>query len=200
MTSVPPATSFTAAIFTLLGRFGDALKARGAPEHSVRAYIFGGCAVHLYAASRVSSDLDIELNTTVIPKRDLYEAKGEAGYVLVQESPTDEPDLLELDLTYNTTLGPLHEDFDTRSTRVEANPGSPLIVLLPAPEDLALTKLARLSEVDVEDILTLMRVPEASWDLLANLTADVEKYYPGVPGDLTNKLNYLIKHRRGRAS
>lgn len=195
-----PVPSFTEAIFALLERFADALKLRGAPEHSVRAYIFGGCAVHLYAASRVSSDLDVELSSVVVSTGDLLAAKEEAGYVLVQGSPSEEPDLLELDLTYNTTLGPLHEDFDTRARLLEAKPGSPVAVLLPGPEDLALTKLARLTEADIADILTVMEFPGASWDVLARLTADVEKYYPCVPDDLTNKLNYLIKHRRGSAS
>lgn len=61
-------------------------------------------------------------------------------------------------------------------------------------------QLARLTEADIADILTVMEFPGASWDVLARLTADVEKYYPCVPDDLTNKLNYLIKHRRGSAS
>ena len=186
--------SFSDAIFALLGQLGDVLKARGAPVHSVRAYIFGGCAVHLYAASRVSSDLDVDLLTAVVPRRDLHAAKAQVGYVLVQSDAEDVPDLLEFDLTYNATLGPLHEDFESRATELERLEGSPLVVFLPAREDLALTKLGRLSEADVADILTLMDFQGASWDFLLKLTQDVEQYHVGRPGDLLSKLGYVRKY------
>lgn len=194
--SAPPLSSFTEAIFSLLGRLGEQLKERGAPEHSVRAYVFGGCAVHLYASTRVSSDLDVDLVTAVVPRRDLQEAKESAGYVLVQATPEDAPDLLEFDLTYNPTLGPLHEDFESRATELERQAGSPLVVWLPAREDVALTKLARLSEVDVADILALMNSPHASWKVLSQLTQDVEQYYVGRRGDLASKLAYVIQYHR----
>ena len=195
MTAELPVTSFTDAIFSLLGRFGDELKAREAPEHSVKAYIFGGCAVHLYSSARVSSDLDLETMTEALTSVALREAMEEAGFVLVQKNAEEEPDLLELDLTYNTTLGPLHEDFEERARELEARSGSPLVVMLPAPEDLALSKLARLSEVDVQDILTLMSSPHASWELLEKLTHEVEGYYPAPAGSLTAKLRYVINKR-----
>lgn len=189
-------SSFTDAIYQLLGHFAAELTARGAPENSVRAFIFGGCAVHLHVASRVSSDLDLDVTTAVLPRQALEEAKQATEYVLVQKSDGDEPDLLELDLTYSSVLGPLHEDFDTRATLVEQKPGSPLVVFLPAAEDLALSKLGRLSEADIADILTLMQSPDASWDLLEQLTQEASKYYPAPAGDLTSKLAYVIKHRR----
>lgn len=189
-------SSFTEAIYQLLGHFAAELTARGAPEHSVKAFIFGGCAVHLHVASRVSSDLDLDVTTAVLPRRALEEAKQATEYVLVQKSEGDEPDLLELDLTYSSALGPLHEDFDTRATLVEQAAGSPLVVLLPTPEDLALSKLGRLSEADIADILTLMQTPGASWDLLGQLTQEAAKYYPAPAGDLTSKLAYVINHRR----
>jgi len=189
-------SSFTDAIYQLLGHFAAELTTRGAPEHSVNAFIFGGCAVHLHVASRVSSDLDLDVTTAVLPRQALEEAKQATEYVLVQKSEGDEPDLLELDLTYSSALGPLHEDFDTRATLVERKPGSPLVVFLPAAEDLALSKLGRLSEADVVDILTLMQSPGASWDLLEQLTQETAKYYPAPAGDLTSKLAYVINHRR----
>lgn len=191
-----PVTSFTEAIYRLLGHFAAELTARGAEEHSVKAYVFGGCAVHLHAASRLSSDLDLDVTAALLSKKDLDAAKNATEFVLVQRGDGDEPELLELDLTYSSTIGPLHEDFDIRAKLIEQAPGSPLVVFLPGPEDLALTKLGRLSEVDVTDILALMRTPGASWDLLEELTNDTAKYYPAPPGDLTSKLNYVIKHRR----
>jgi len=186
--------SFTDAIFALLGQFGDALSARGLQEHSVCAYMFGGCAVHLYARARVSNDMDLEVTTMLLSPLQLREAKGEAGYVLVRETEGDEPELLELDLAYNATIGPLHENFDTRAKELERVPGSPLVVMLPSREDLALTKLDRLSENDVKDILLLMQDPSADWALLEQLTSEVAECYQAFPGTLTSKLKYVMKH------
>lgn len=195
-----PVTSFTEAIYRLLGQFAAELTARGAAEHSVKAYIFGGCAVHLHVATRLSSDLDLDVTEALLPRQALEAAKIATEFVLVQKTDGDEPELLELDLTYSATIGPLHEDFDTRARLLEQVLGSSLVVFLPGPEDLALTKLGRLSEVDVTDILDLMQTPGASWDLLEELTKDTAKYYPAPAGDLTSKLNYVIKHRRESAS
>jgi Nucleotidyltransferase of unknown function (DUF6036) len=85
-------------------------------------------------------------------------------------------DILEIDRTYTSTIGPLHEDFPDRAKVLEASAGSPLVVLLPSREDLALSKLDRLSEADIDDILVLMGSSDASWDLLESLTQDVGKY------------------------
>ena len=195
-----PASSFTQAIYQLLAQFADKLKLQGAPEHSVSAYIFGGCAVHLYNQQRVSSDLDLEVNTLVISVQKVAEAKREAGKVFISVGPDSEYDILEIDRTYTSAIGPLHEDFSDRAKILEALPGSPLVVLLPSPEDLALSKLDRLSEADIDDILVLMGSSKDSWKLLESLKSDVEKYYPCVQGSLTSKLNYVIKHRRGPLS
>ena len=69
-------------------------------------------------------------------------------------------------------------------------------MFLPAAEDLALSKLGRLSEADIADIITLMQSPDASWDLLEQLTQEAAKYYPAPAGDLTSKLAYVINHGR----
>jgi hypothetical protein len=196
----PPAPSFTQAIYQLLAQFSESLKLQGATEHSVSAYIFGGCAVHLYNPQRVSSDLDLDVNTLVISVQQVAQAKRDAGKVFIAVGPDNAYDILEIDRTYTSSIGPLHEDFPDRATILEANPGSPLVVLLPSAEDLALSKLDRLSEADIDDILVLMGSSKDSWALLEGLTCDVEKYYPCVQGSLTGKLNYVINYRRGPLS
>ena len=169
-----PVASFTEAIYKLLENFAEKLKLHGATEHSVTAYIFGGCAVHLYGQSRVSSDLDLEIETVVISSKEVNAAKREGGKVLISVGPDDVPDILEIDRNFTNSLGPLHEDFVGRARVLEKNAGSPLVVLLPSAEDIALSKLGRLSEADVSDILLLMDTPGASWDRLEELTKDTE--------------------------
>lgn len=188
--------SFTEAIYALLEQFADRLSVHGASEHSVKAYIFGGCAVHLYNEARVSSDLDLDVSTTVISSKEIAQAKREAGKVFIALGPDDGYDILEIDRNYTSTIGPLHQDFEDRAKVLEKNDGSPLIVLLPSPEDIALSKLDRLSEADIDDILSLMKVAGASWDLLKTLAEETDKYYVGQSGALTNKLNYVITHKR----
>lgn len=96
-----------------------------------------------------------------------------------------------------TTIHELPESFvHNVQTVIEMRQGSPLVALLPAPEDIALSKLDRLSEKDVADIVALMGHPGASWELLQKLTEEAEKYYPGIKGGLTSKLNYVIKYKR----
>ena len=53
-------TPMAAAILRLFANLAEDLAARSLPEHSVHAYIFGGCAVHLHTAARASSDVDVE--------------------------------------------------------------------------------------------------------------------------------------------
>ena len=191
-----PVSSFTEAIYELLNQFGDRLKIAGAPKHSVRAYVFGGCAVHLYSSTRVSSDLDLEVDTVLVSSQDIVLAKRAAGKVFISVGPDSAYDILEIDQKYTSALGPVHEDFTDRAKVIEMRQGSPLVALLPAPEDIALSKLDRLSEKDVADIVALMGHPGASWELLQKLTDEAEKYYPGIKGGLTSKLNYVIRYKR----
>lgn len=187
----PMRGSFTDAIFALLGRFGNALRLQGAPAGSVHAYIFGGCAVHFYAGVRTSNDLDLELqlDSVILSAGALHRAKEAASYVLFAN---DDGKLLtlEIDRQYNSTLGPLHIDFEQRARLLENRENSALVVHLPSREDLALSKLGRLSPVDIEDIGVLMDDESASWALLDKLTREAQGYYVGPP-NLTSNLQFV---------
>jgi hypothetical protein len=152
--------------------------------------------MHLYAATtRCSGELELELNTTLVSNEDLHVAKRDAGIVLVRRPADEDPELLELNLASNRTPGPLHSEFAARARLLPVAPDAPLDVFLPSPEDLALSMLDRFSEVDAADIRVLMNRRDASWDLLATLAADVEKYYPGIPGSLIRKVKELRQPR-----
>jgi hypothetical protein len=184
--------SFRAGIYALLGRFADALRAHGAPLQSVRAYIFGACAMHLYAVStRCSGELELELTTTLVSDEAIHAAKRDAGIVLVRRPADEDPELLELNLVSNRTPGPLHSEFAARARLLPVAPDAPLVVFLPSPEDLALSMLDRFSEIDAADIRVLMNRRDASWEVLATLAADVEKHYRGVPDSLIRKVEEL---------
>lgn len=183
-------TPMADAIFQMLGNLKQRLQELNAPEHSVHAYIFGGCAVHLYTGARASADLDTEFHTFDIIRNDLQLVLQEIEPVYYTDAD-GLPAVLSLDENFNTTLGPLHEDYMDRAVVLEQAPASPLAVYLPSPEDLALSKLGRFTDIDQGDIVSLMSLENSSWDLLSDLVVEVSGYYVGTTGDLTGKFNYV---------
>lgn len=95
------------------------------------------------------------------------------------------------DRKFNTTLGPLHEDYRDRAVRLDdgSSQDSALSVWLPGAEDLAVSKLGRLSVVDVADILDLLRQPLASWETFEQLALEASHYYVGP--DLASHIAYI---------
>ncbi|OIQ87297.1 hypothetical protein GALL_308580 [mine drainage metagenome] len=190
--------TFSAAIFVLFQRFSDALKLREASSASTRAYLFGGGAVHLYAGSRFSSDLDLDISglEAAVSRADVRNAIDDVGYVLYAYDEGTE-NMLEIDRNYNTTFGPLHEDYESRATLLWSREDAPLVVMLPSREDLAVTKLGRFADHDIADILLLLGDPAASWEVFERLAREASMYYVGNTQDLTSKLNYLRSHMQG---
>nr|WP_244142244.1 hypothetical protein [Pseudomonas gozinkensis] len=65
---------------------------------------------------------------------------------------------LNYDLQYNTSFGPIHEDYWARSIPLsEFSKMSPLQVHIAAPVDVAITKLGRATDHDIGDINALLR-------------------------------------------
>jgi hypothetical protein len=125
---------------------------------SVKIIIFGGVAVHLYTNHRVSVDVDGEMFycNRAIDKQALIESLGATPETFIDPS-TGRVLSLNYDLTFNTTLGPLHEDYLDRAIPLEAfSSMSALHILIAAPVDLAISKLGRATDQDLEDIETLL--------------------------------------------
>lgn len=181
-------TPMTDAILRLFGNLGDELARRQVPPGAVHAYIFGGCAVHLHAKSRASTDVDAEFAYPPPLKQELMLILAELPPV-DYDDPEEGPSQLAYDPTFNPTLGPLHVDYQDRAVPIEGTRESPVIVMLPSIEDIALSKLGRLGDVDLEDILTLLSLPEASWEKFEQLALEANKYYVGP--DLTPNLSHV---------
>ncbi|AWY44466.1 hypothetical protein DKY63_24340 [Pseudomonas putida] len=134
------------------------LTLEGAKSGALKIIVFGGCAVHLYTNHRVSTDVDAEIYEFNFPG-DLH---LQTLLAQVPEVFTDERSgrLMELnyDLQYNTSFGPIHEDYWERSLPlVEFPAASALHVHIAAPIDLAISKLGRATEQDIGDIMALLR-------------------------------------------
>lgn len=192
--------SFTEAILGLFDDIDARLTASGLPAGAVRAYLFGGCAVHMYERNRVSEDLDAEFDYNLVHRDEVLLVLNELPPI-TYDNPVSGPSKLALDLRFNTTLCPLHIDFQDRATQLERDRASPLTIWLPSPVDVAISKLGRLSTVDVADILTLLQDPAASWDEFERLATEASQYHVG--RDLTGTIAYVKlqwQRRKGDAA
>lgn len=116
----------------------------------VRMYIAGGAALHLLVGARVSEDVD-----AVFSRRVLLPEALEVSY----RDADGRARALYLDRNYNDTLGLLHEDAyrDSRPIRIAGVNAKLLEPRILAPLDLAVTKLARFSQQDREDLELLAK-------------------------------------------
>ncbi|MGQ4276458.1 DUF6036 family nucleotidyltransferase [Pseudidiomarina sp. E22-M8] len=147
-------TAMSKAIFELLHQIDNAIAQRlnNAPDGSVKAYIFGGCAVHLLANSRGSNDLDIyldssrllEINDLLIDVEDVYYEDPELG-----------ASQLVLDDTFNPSISPVMiPDYKGRAFELETG-AHVLHTYIAHPIDISISKLSRCAVDDVNDIVAL---------------------------------------------
>ena len=134
------------------------LTLEGASPGAVQVIVFGGCAVHLYTHHRVSTDVDAEIycaNTQDTLRLRTLLAEFPEQFFDEQSGRVME---LNYDLQYNTSFGPLHEDYWERSLPLEEFPlESALHLHVAAPIDIAISKLGRATDQDVDDIMALLR-------------------------------------------
>ncbi|RPI47097.1 MAG: hypothetical protein EHM59_05520 [Betaproteobacteria bacterium] len=135
---------------TIAGRIADALA--DVPKRSlpVAMYVAGGAALHFYTGARISEDIDAVFSRRVVLPEDLDVAYRDAD---------GRARLLYFDRQYNDTYGLLHESAhdDAVSLALEGVDSRVLDVRLLTPIDLAVSKIARLSDQDREDIAALAR-------------------------------------------
>ena len=116
----------------------------------IKLYVAGGAALHLRTGSRVTEDIDAVVSQRVLLGDDLEvsyrDADGRAR-------------LLYFDRNYNDTLGLMHENAyqDSDPVDLPGMDGKVIEVRALTPLDLAVSKLARYSDQDREDIEVLAR-------------------------------------------
>lgn len=141
---------YSQALAKVLARVQQALKGSQPDTLPVRMYIAGGAALHLLTGARVTEDIDATFS-----KRVLLGEEIEVSY----RDADGRARVLYLDRNYNDTLGLLHENTyrDSRPVDVPGIDKKFVEVRVLAPVDLAVTKLARFTDQDREDILLLAR-------------------------------------------
>lgn len=140
--------AFVAAFKEIVARIARSLQDVSPQNLPVRMYVAGGAALHMYSGARVSEDIDSVFSQRVALPDDLEVAYRDADGAAR---------LLYFDRQYNDTFGLLHEDAYDSSISLTLDGVDPglLDVRLLSPLDLAVSKIARLSDQDREDIATL---------------------------------------------
>ncbi|WP_409523346.1 DUF6036 family nucleotidyltransferase [Nitrincola sp. MINF-07-Sa-05] len=133
------------------------------PENDVKRceiLVFGGCAVHVYTEARGSADIDAEiLACDQARKEDIVATLvGEEGFYYIDDDGISKS--LELDTNFNTSLGPLHEDYTDRKVRLTLQTANPRIeVYLASPVDVAISKLGRFGQIELTRGAVLSKQP-----------------------------------------
>lgn len=158
----------------VLLRVQEALKGTQPKVLPIRIYIAGGAALYLLTGARITEDVDATFSKRVLLTDEIV-----ASY----RDPDGRARMVYLDRNYNDTLGLLHEDAYQDSLPVEV-PGIDerlVEIRVLSALDLAVSKLARFSDQDREDIRLLAR--EGLIDARA-LRKRAEEALGGYVGDL----------------
>lgn len=141
---------FVEAFATIAARIGKSLE--GVPKRllPIRMYVAGGAALHLYTGARTSEDVDASFSRRIALPENLEVAYRDAD---------GRARVLYFDRNYNDTFALMHEDAwdDSRLLEIDGVDRNRLEVRLLSPLDLAVSKLARFSSQDRDDIITLAR-------------------------------------------
>jgi Nucleotidyltransferase of unknown function (DUF6036) len=114
----------------------------------VKAFLAGGMAVHLYTASRVTTDVDAEFGRRVFIPSDLIVD------VLLDDGTRES---VYFDTNYNSTFALMHEDYLDDAIPLDLGLAYIRLHVL-CPLDLVVSKIARFADNDKEDIAALVRL------------------------------------------
>ena len=162
--------------------------------------VFGGCAVHVHTQSRGSADVDAEVASHgYIDKSEIVALLDEDAYVFTDEEGMTQ--LLELDASFNTTLAPLHEDYEDRVVRLVTQSSTPNVeVYVASALDVAISKLGRFGDRDQHDIQSLLKLTQIDIGAFERLAREAISYYVGNETRILGNLNVVLDdyhHREG---
>lgn len=186
-------TPLSKAIFELFGNFEAALHqtAENLPSGSIKAYIFGGCALHIHTNARGSNDLDVELEAAQHLKTDEIRLELDPVYF---EDENGLPSILELDTQFNTALASVSPDYKERAILL-AGGDKLLHIYLVSAVDLAVSKLGRLASDDMQDIRRLYQAGGFNLQIFETIAQDALDYY-ATPKPLELNINHVLRELR----
>lgn len=177
---------YGAALLEMLKRIEGEFRNYDRRALPIRMVIAGGIALHLHTGERVTEDVDATFS-----RRVLFSSDIEIAY----RDPDGRAALLYLDRNYNDTLGLMHEHADDDALRVDIKDidRTVLDVRVLTPLDLAVSKLARFSDQDREDILLLARRRLIDAASLRTRAEDALKAYVGNVTPVRNTIDIACR-------
>ena len=153
----------------------------------LNVYLAGGMAVHLYTASRVTTDVDAEFGGRVYLPSDLV-------VEVTLEDGTQQ--VIYLDTNYNSTFALMHEDYLDDAIPVDLGMDQLRVHVL-SPVDLAVSKIARFADNDKEDIAVLVRLGLTGADEIEQRATSALAGYIGGQAMLKLNLRDAVALARG---
>ena len=158
------------------------------PNGAVKAFIFGGCAFHIHTNARGSNDIDAEIQAIQLLKKQdilLFLANNDVEYLDDNNLETN----LEFDSGFNTSLASIDPDYNERVIPLIAD--CIVEVYLVSGLDLAISKLARLSDRDIEDINVLYLKGKFSLEEFKKSANNAKEYYV-TPEQLDSNIRHML--------
>lgn len=157
-------------------------------EHgAVKCFIFGGCALHIHTNARGSNDLDAIIQAcTLLKKEDVYFYLEHHDIEYLDENNLETN--LEFDRGFNSALASIDPDYDERVIPLISD--HVVEVYLVSGLDLAVSKLARLSDRDIEDIKILYLHKKFTLDEFKKSAHNALEYY-ATPEQLRGNIAYM---------
>ncbi len=179
-------TEYDRALKEILSRIQDQLRGSQPGVFPIRMYIAGGAALHLLTGERVTADVD-----AVFSKRVLFSDEIQVSY----RDPDGRARLMYLDRNYNDTLGLLHEQAyeDSEPIDVPDVDRNLIDVRILSPTDLAVSKLARFTEQDREDIELLAKRGLISSEAVRVRADEALKGYVGNPAPVKTSIDIACR-------
>lgn len=115
---------------------------------SVNVFLAGGMAVNLYTGNRTTTDVDVEFSKRISIPKDL---------VVFVTTPDGKQWPLYIDTNYNSSFALMHKDYLDNVISVDFDLNFLQVKIL-SPLDLVVSKIARLSEQDRDDISALVQL------------------------------------------
>lgn len=139
----------TEAMSKMLDRMDASIRQGGYSGEAIRMFLAGGMAVHFHCGTRYTEDVDASFSRRMLlPGNDLtIDYKREDGT----------PSTLYFDANYNDTFALMHPDHQENAIEWNGigNEERVIHLFVLAPLDLAVSKIARFSQQDREDIHSL---------------------------------------------
>jgi hypothetical protein len=158
------------------------LEGRLSLRSPIKVYLAGGMAVHLYTASRVTTDVDAEFGSRVFIPNDLI-------VDIALEDGTRQS--VYFDTNYNSSFALMHEDYLDDAIPLDLGIAQIKLHVL-SPLDLAVSKIARFADNDKEDIAELVRLGLTTADAIEQRATSALGGYVGGLGMLRLNLRDAV--------